>query len=64
MYVGCNWSKALKTLLENNAVKVDYVKSGVFANFDKEFETMRSMRPILLHRLGYSENTGMKNMNY
>ncbi|MFL0248944.1 DUF692 family multinuclear iron-containing protein [Clostridium neuense] len=62
MYIGCNWSKALKSLLENNAVKVDYVKSGAFGNFDKEFETMRSMRPVLLHGLGYFENTGMKNI--
>lgn len=62
MDIGCNWSKALKTLLENNAVKVDYVKSGAFGNFDKEFETMRSMRPVLLHGLGYFENTGMKNI--
>lgn len=62
MYIGCNWSKALKTLLENNTVKVDYVKSGAFGNFDKEFETMRSMRPVLLHGLGYFENIGMKNI--
>lgn len=62
MYIGCNWSKALKTLLENNTVKVDYVKSGAFGSFDKEFETMRSMRPVLLHGLGYFENAGMKNI--
>ncbi|KOF55645.1 MULTISPECIES: multinuclear nonheme iron-dependent oxidase [Clostridium] len=62
MYIGCNWSKELRMLLEKNAVKVDYVKSGAFGNFDKEFETMRSMRPVLLHGLGYFENTGMKNI--
>ncbi|WP_234123491.1 multinuclear nonheme iron-dependent oxidase [Clostridium hydrogenum] len=62
MYIGCNWSKELKMLLEKDAVKVDYVKSGAFGNFDNEFETMRSMRPVLLHGLGYFENVGMKNI--
>lgn len=62
MYIGCNWSKALKFLLEKDAVKIDYIKSGAFGTFNEEFLTMRSMRPILLHGLGYFEDAGMKNI--
>jgi uncharacterized protein (UPF0276 family) len=62
MYIGCNWSKALKFLLEKDAVKIDYIKSGAYGTFEEEFSTMRSMSPILLHGLGYFEHTGMKNI--
>jgi uncharacterized protein len=62
MYIGCNWSKALNFLLEREEVKIDYIKFGAYGNFDKLFPTMRSMRPILLHGLGYLEHTGMKNI--
>ncbi|MCX7884281.1 MAG: DUF692 family protein [Caloramator sp.] len=63
MYIGCNWSKALKFLLENNEVNLDYIKTGAYGNFYEMFFTMRSIRPILLHGLGYSERTGMKSMD-
>lgn len=59
MHIGCNWSRALKVLIENNAVKVDYIKSGSYGSFHEQFSTMRSMRPILVHGLGYFENSGM-----
>lgn len=62
MLIGCNWSKALKNLLEKDAVNVDYIKSGSYGNFHEQFSTMRSMRPILIHGLGYFENTGMTNI--
>ena len=62
MYIGCNWSKPLRFLLEKDAVKIDYIKSGAYGTFNEEFSTMRSMRPILLHGLGYFEDTGMKNI--
>lgn len=62
MYFGCNWSKSLKSLLEKDTVKIDYIKSGAFGTFNEEFLTMRSMRPILLHGLGHFEDTGMKNI--
>lgn len=62
MYIGCNWSKELKILLEENIVNVDYVKAGAFGSFHKEFQTMRSIRPVLLHGLGYFENAGIRNM--
>ncbi|MCY6370695.1 DUF692 family multinuclear iron-containing protein [Clostridium ganghwense] len=62
MRIGCNWSKALKFLLEKNAVNIDYIKSGAYGTFNEQFSTIRSMRPILLHGLGYFEHTGMKNI--
>ena len=43
MYIGCNWSKALKFLLEKDAVKVDYIKTGSYGNFNEQFPTMRSI---------------------
>jgi len=60
MYIGCNWSKPLKFLLERKEVKIDYIKSGAYGNFNELFSTMRSMHPIMLHGLGYFERTGMK----
>lgn len=62
MRIGCNWSKALKYLLENGDVKIDYIKSGAYGTFDEEFNTMRSFRPILIHGLGYLEHAGMKDI--
>lgn len=62
MKIGCNWSKALQTLLEKKAIKIDYIKSGLFGNFNEEFEIMRSLNPILVHGLGYSENSGMSDI--
>ena len=62
MYIGCNWSKALKFLIEKDSVKIDYIKSGAYGTFNEQFSNMRSMRPILLHGLGYFERTGMKNI--
>lgn len=62
MYIGCNWSKALKFLIEENLIRVDYIKSFGYGNFKEDFKTMRSMRPILVHGLGYYENTGMNDI--
>lgn len=62
MYIGCNWSKALKFLLEKDAVQVDYIKTGSYGSFNEQFPTMRSMRSILVHGFGYFENTGMTNI--
>jgi len=62
MYIGCNWSKALKFFIEKDCVKIDYIKSGAYGTFNEQFSNMRSMRPILLHGLGYFERTGMKNI--
>jgi len=62
MKIGCNWSKALKVLLEKEVVNVDYIKTGAYGYFNEEFSTIRSLRPILLHGLGYFEETGMKDI--
>ena len=62
MRIGCNWSDALKILIEKGTVKVDYIKSGSYGSFNEQFSTMRSMCPLLIHGLGYFENTGMANI--
>lgn len=62
MYIGCNWSRALKFLLEREEINIDYIKSGAYGDFNELFSTMRSMKPILLHGLAYFEHTGMKNV--
>ena len=53
MYIGCNWSKALKFLLEKDAVKIDYIKSGAFWSVDEEVLIIRLMLTIFLSGLGY-----------
>ncbi|MBZ9637331.1 hypothetical protein [Clostridium sp. FP1] len=62
MYIAFNWLKTLKSLIEKDAVKIDYIKSGAWGTFNEDFSTMRSMRPLLLHGLRYFEHTGMKNI--
>lgn len=59
--IACNWSKELLGLITGNQVKLDYIKSGAFGAFHDDFETMRSLRPVLLHGLGHHETAGMKN---
>ncbi len=61
--LACNWSQPLKELLDENAVRLDYIKTGVYGSFYEDFETMRSLRPILIHGLGYLDHTGMKNLD-
>ncbi len=51
MYIGCNWSKTLKNLIERDAVKVAYIKAGAYGTFNEQFTKMKSLRPILLHGL-------------
>lgn len=60
MKIGCNWSEALKFLLEKDTMKIDYIKYGVFKDFYQQFPIIHSICPILLHGLGYFEHTGMK----
>ena len=61
--LACNWSTALKNLIETQQIDVDYIKAGAYGTFENEFDTMRSLKPVLLHGLGYFEHTGMKNYN-
>lgn len=62
MRIGCNWSNALQFLLENDDVKIDYIKSVAYGDFKEQLSTMRSFRPVLIHGLGYFEHAGMKNI--
>jgi len=63
MKIGCNWSEALKFLLEKDTMIIDYIKYGVFKDFYEQFSIIHSMCPTLLHGLGHSEHTGMKSMD-
>lgn len=62
--VGCNWSEALAMLLIDKQVSVDYIKAGAYGEFENQFDRMRSLKPILLHGLGYYERTGMRNVDH
>jgi len=57
--IGCNWSAELLDLIRGGQVDVDYIKSWASEEFEKQIETLRALRPILLHGLGYSEYLGM-----
>jgi hypothetical protein len=59
--IGCNWSEHLYELLLGRQVDLDYIKTGAFGPFEARFETMRSLRPVLIHPLGHYERAGMKN---
>lgn len=61
--IGCNWSSALRKLIDNNAIEIDYIKAGAYGDFNEQFDTMRKTHPILLHGLGYFAHTGMLNIN-
>lgn len=60
--IGCNWSKNLSNLIQKKQVEIDYIKNGAFRDFEEQFETMRSLKPILLHGLGYDEHSGMRDI--
>lgn len=60
--IACNWSATLETLLPEDSGIIDYIKSGAYGSFQEQFEIMRSWKPILLHGLGCSEHTGMKDI--
>ncbi|MCK5129386.1 MAG: DUF692 family protein [Clostridiales bacterium] len=61
MKIGCNWSGTLKSLIDSDAVDIDYIKTGAYGDFHAQIDTMLSMHPVLLHGLGYRANTGTKN---
>jgi hypothetical protein len=58
--IGCNWSWALHALITKNQVNIDYIKTGAFGDFDECFDTMRALKPVLLHGLGHYETAGME----
>ncbi len=59
--IACNWSNALSILLAEGRVDVDYVKYGVYPDYDKQFARIRPMKPLLLHGLGCFDHAGMRN---
>ena len=61
--LACNWSHPLKQLLDEKAVRLEYIKTGVYGSFYEDLDTMLSLRPVLIHGLGYNEHTGMKNLH-
>ena len=60
--LGCNWSDSLAALIINEQVDIDYIKAGAYGEFEKQFDEMRSLKPILLHGLGCGEYSGMQNI--
>lgn len=60
--LGCNWSSQLRKLFSDAAVKLDYIKTGVYGSFYEDFDVMLSLKPVLLHGLGNHEHTGMNNI--
>lgn len=61
--LGCNWSMSLKKLLDEDVVRIDYIKTGVWGSFYDDLEAMLSHCSVLLHGLGYKGHTGMKNLD-
>ena len=61
--LACNYSEALKDLIINNQVDIDYIKTGAFGEFEAKIPEMRLMKPVMLHGLGHFERTGMKNID-
>ena len=61
--IGCNWSEELIGLIRNEQAEIDYIKYWASEEFIKQIETIRSLKPILLHGLGYFEYAGMANFD-
>ncbi len=62
MLLGCNYSKELIELLQENIVDVDYIKLGLYDIYNEALEVSLSLRPVLLHGLGFNERATMKNI--
>ncbi len=62
MKIACNWSESLGALLANGQVHVDCIKMGVYGDFDRQFQTARALKPILLHGLGCFDHSGMRSI--
>ncbi len=62
MKIACNWSESLRALLAGGQVQVDYIKMGVYGDFDRQFQSARALKPILLHGLGCFDHSGMRDI--
>lgn len=61
--LACNWSRPLGQLLDEKAVRLDYVKALVSERFYEDIDKMLSYAPVLIHGLGYRGHTGMRNLH-
>lgn len=63
MLFACNYSDELAELLKEGIVHVDYIKLGLFELYKGVLEKAISIKPVLLHGLGFNERASMKNIN-
>lgn len=61
MFLACNYSDELIELLNEGSVDIDYIKLGIMSMYDNVYEKALSLRPVLLHGLGFNEYASMKN---
>ncbi len=61
MKIGCNWSPQLEKILTLDKDLVDYIKIGYWGSQKDNLSYIRSLKPILVHGLGFSEHAGMLN---
>jgi hypothetical protein len=62
--IACNWSEELCDLITSGRADVDYIKTGAFGGgFEKFYDKMRAMKPVLIHGLGHYEMAGSKSLD-
>ena len=59
MKLGCNYSKELMVLIEEDAVEIDCIKMGYFQPFIGLHEEVVKKKSILIHGFGKHEHIGM-----
>lgn len=64
MLFGCNYSKELVKLIEEDQVDIDYIKLSLYDYFKEGFEISKALRPVLIHGVdpGVPERIGVKSM--
>jgi uncharacterized protein (UPF0276 family) len=60
MKIGCNYSKQLLELIEEDEVSIDYIKIGDFGPFKQSIDEAFLIKPLLIHGFGFYEHAGMK----
>ena len=61
--IACNYSAELAELIKNKTVDINFIKAGLYGDYVNKLDVMRSMKPVLLHGMGYNERAGMKNID-
>lgn len=51
--------ESLIDLINNKKIDIDYIKMETYGEFEKQFDLIRLLKPILLHGLGCFEYSGM-----